>query len=234
METDLVQSFFTEIGGEFLTPVIALSEKIKIAKAFLFDWDGVFNNGSKGHGATSLFTEPDSMGTNLLRLGFWLKNNKQLPFIGIITALNNESAMQLAEREHFNAAFFNFKNKIEAFDVICKSNNIKPEEIVFVFDDVLDLSVAKVCGTRILIRRKAGPLTINYIKENKLADYITGSTGGEHAVREASELMLGLAGKFDEAVEKRIAFDDDYRQYWEERNRRTLQKFIWKEGENLI
>jgi len=229
-----IESNFTNIGAEFLIPVIDLSEKLNKVKAFLFDWDGVFNNGSKGVGATSLFTEPDSMGTNLLRLGFWLKNNHSQPFIGIITALNNESALQMSEREHFNAAFFNFKNKIQAFDFVCQKYNLKPEEIAFVFDDVLDLSVAQVCGVRILIRRKASPLMVNYIKQNKLADYITGNSGNEYGVREACEMILGLTDMFDNSVAKRIAFDAIYQKYWEERNKMKLEKYIWKDDQILI
>src|SRR5436853_3976192 len=45
-----------------------------------------------------------------------------------------------------------------------------------------------VCGIRILVNRKTAPLFIKYVKENKLADYITGAESGKFPVREGCEL----------------------------------------------
>ena len=38
---------FENIGGTFITPADHLKEKLSKIKAYIFDWDGVFNNGSK-------------------------------------------------------------------------------------------------------------------------------------------------------------------------------------------
>ncbi|MBC8112036.1 MAG: phosphatase, partial [Verrucomicrobia bacterium] len=169
--------------------------------------------------------EPDAMGTNLLRLGFWLKNGQQQPYIGILTALNNESAQQLAEREHFNTVFADFKNKKRALDYICQKYNLQPEEIVFFFDDVLDLSVAESIGVSIMIRRDASPLFVEYVRERNLCHYITGNTGSTHAVREACELILGMTNMYDQTVSKRMSYDEEYQQYWKERNSQNTAFF---------
>lgn len=62
--------------GQFVTSEADIAKRLSKAKAFIFDWDGVFNNGFKQGQAGSGFSEVDSMGTNLLRfLIFQLLNN---------------------------------------------------------------------------------------------------------------------------------------------------------------
>jgi 3-deoxy-D-manno-octulosonate 8-phosphate phosphatase (KDO 8-P phosphatase) len=230
MDYQRLHQIFTETGGEFALPLSQFAEKLHRIKAFFFDWDGVFNNGTKGKGFTSVFNEPDSMGTNLLRLGYWLKNNKQLPLTGIITALQNDTAIQFAEREHFNYIFSNFKDKRRAFDYVCKLHNIQPEEVAFFFDDAVDLSVAKICGVRIMLKRTANPLLTEFARENKLFDYLTAHAGGEYGIREACELILGLTSLYDLSVIKRMNFDEEYDTYWNERQSQKTRMFAWDKG----
>jgi len=45
--TSDISAIFTQLGGEFITPVSELAEKLSSVKAFIFDWDGVFNDGTK-------------------------------------------------------------------------------------------------------------------------------------------------------------------------------------------
>lgn len=53
--------------GEFVINSTALRQKFRTIKAFVFDWDGVFNNGQKNIDGHSTFSEVDSMGVNLIR-----------------------------------------------------------------------------------------------------------------------------------------------------------------------
>ena len=77
---------FTELGGSFCRPFAEFKERLAKIKAYIFDWDGVFNNGVKTGQSGSPFNEIDAMGTNMLRLGHWLKNNS-LPVMAVITGL---------------------------------------------------------------------------------------------------------------------------------------------------
>jgi 3-deoxy-D-manno-octulosonate 8-phosphate phosphatase KdsC-like HAD superfamily phosphatase len=155
---------FRDLGGQFVASPQQLVEKISKIKVFLFDWDGVFNAGYKGEGATSLYSETDSMGTNLMRFGKYLQNGK-IPFTAIITGEQNESAFKLARREHFNAVFFKVKNKRLALSYLGKVQGIKPEEVCFFFDDVLDMAIAKEVGLRVMIHRNSSPLFTGFVRE---------------------------------------------------------------------
>jgi len=42
-----IPELFTSIGGRFISEPELISAKLKTIKAFIFDWDGVFNNGQK-------------------------------------------------------------------------------------------------------------------------------------------------------------------------------------------
>ena len=73
-----VELIFSEIGGTFLSNALDISAKLKTIKAFVFDWDGVFNNAVKNENKSSNFNEADSMGTNLLRFNYFLHNNNYI------------------------------------------------------------------------------------------------------------------------------------------------------------
>ena len=79
-----LQVVFTNSGAEFLISYKEISKKLETIKAFIFDWDGVFNSAEKNESRSSNFNEADSMGTNLLRFSYYLKN-KKIPFTAIIS-----------------------------------------------------------------------------------------------------------------------------------------------------
>jgi 3-deoxy-D-manno-octulosonate 8-phosphate phosphatase (KDO 8-P phosphatase) len=203
---------FTEIGGRFITPEAEIIEKLKQVKAFVFDWDGVFTDAGKDHNLDSRFSEVDSMGTNLLRFSYYL-NNKQVPITAVISGEKNTAAFTFVDRERFHYSFSKFANKLEATKHLCGLHNLEPHQMCFVFDDVLDLSLAEICGVRIYIPRQSNPLLNEYVIKNKLVDYTTGATSGSHAVREATELLIGLHGNFDDTITHRKNFSPDYKDY---------------------
>lgn len=227
---DILQ-LFTSLGGQVLTSPEILFQKTNRIRAYLFDWDGVFTDGSKMSDGSSPFSEVDSMGVNLLRFGHWLRHNGDFAFTGIMTGEKNPTSIALAQREHLDAVYFRIKNKGEAFRHLCQTYGLQPEEVAFVFDDVLDLSVASVCGLRLMIRRTASPLFQQYVTDRQLADYISGSEA--HCVREMCELMIGLQGNYTEVVDKRSQFTDEYARYFDARNQRPTA-FYTKEGNQIV
>jgi 3-deoxy-D-manno-octulosonate 8-phosphate phosphatase (KDO 8-P phosphatase) len=227
-----IKSIFENIGGQFCTPFNQLSERLAGVKAFIYDWDGVFNNAVKNENKSSNFNEADSMGTNMLRFSHYLKK-QELPKTAIISGEKNEFAFYFSEREHFDACYYKVPNKIIALDHFCALHQINREEVCYTFDDVLDLSIAAVCGVRMMINRKANPLFKNYIIKNKLADYITAAESGNFAVRECSELLMGLNQNYDACLDERKDFTPIYRSYIEARQ--TLPTaFFTIENERVI
>jgi len=211
-----IVSLFETNGGSFhVTPDQFENSSLKI-KAIIFDWDGVFNKGEKGDASSSPFNEIDSMGTNLLRYGYWLLN-KKMPITAVISGEHNSSALFWTKRECFHYNFVKFSNKTEALSTFCKETGTLPEEICYVFDDVLDLALAKIVGLRIFIPRSSNPMLNNYVISNGLADYSTGQQSGEFPVREAAELILAMIGQYKNVIDNRVAFSESYKSYIAER-----------------
>ncbi|CAN5456539.1 hypothetical protein BH09BAC4_BH09BAC4_38140 [soil metagenome] len=225
-----IEKTFTALGGQFITPVDTLTEKLRAVRAIVFDWDGVFNDGIKTEAGSSSFSEVDSMGTNLLRFGLWMHHGGQLPAAAIITGVTNDLAETLVRREHFHAYYSQAKHKIDVLTDFLDQQNLQPHEVAFFFDDALDLSVAEVAGVRVMVRRNANPLFTNYVVRNGLVDYVTGSQSGQFAVRESSELLLGLLGQFDSVMDERLRYRPLYDQYY--RQRQAIKPTYWVVGEN--
>jgi 3-deoxy-D-manno-octulosonate 8-phosphate phosphatase (KDO 8-P phosphatase) len=208
---------FRAVGGEFWTPAAELREKILRIRGIIFDWDGVFHIGQKGKGQCGVFSEADSMGTNMIRYCYWRKYH-ELPFMAIISGEKDETASTFAEREHFHVVYTGIADKKDALDHACAAAGIGPLQVACVFDDINDLSMVEHCGLKIQVRRAASPLFMEYTKQQGLCDYITGHPAQAHAVREFCELFLGLCGNYQEIIASRTAFDSNYQAYWKARN----------------
>ncbi len=218
-----------DFKGEFFAPADALKHKLISTQYLVFDWDGVFNNGNKSATSGSGFSEPDSMGLNLLRFSFWLETGAIIPII-VITGEPNDSAKMLATREKFNAIYYGVKQKDKALNHYLEGQStMHPNNAAMFFDDVIDLSIAQQAGLRIMINR-AGPQTfINYVKNNNLADYVTYNYGGLGALREAFELLLSVQGNLERTIEERVQFSARYKEYLDARQQTELS--IYKAGE---
>lgn len=206
-----------------------MNTKLSKIKALLFDWDGVFHAGHKNEQKSSAFSEADSMGVNMLRFGFWLQNG-EMPITAIVSGENNLTAKYWSDREHLDAVFSGVKNKVEMLAFMKEKHNIAPDEIMFVYDDILDLSLASRVGFRVMINRRANPLFVEYCREKEYYEFVTHCDGGNHGVREACELTLDAMGKFEETIEKRMAFTGDYSQYNHQRLNLETKYFKSQDG----
>ncbi|MDW7694476.1 phosphatase [Flammeovirgaceae bacterium SG7u.111] len=220
---------YQQSGGVFTASPDLFMEKFAKIKGFIFDWDGVFNAGRKSEATHSDFSEVDSMGTNLLRFAMWLKEEKKQAPFAVITGARNRVAYHVAKREHFDSVYYSIKFKIDAAKHFAQTHGLELDEIAFVFDDVLDLNLAAEAGLRFFIKRKANPLFNAYVEEKGFADYIAGREGDKFAVREITELCLGLNGYFETVVQKRMEYHGDYKNYLTERNEKATKFFTTKD-----
>lgn len=208
-----------------------LTKKLNAVKAFVFDWDGVFTNGEKDFELQSRFNEIDSMGTNLLRFAYYLKNSHH-PLTAIISGENNKAAFTFTNRECFHANYFKIANKIDAARHFCRTHNCTLNQLAFVFDDVLDLSIAKECGLRIFIARHSAPHFANYVIKNKLADIIIYADAGSNPVRHICETLIDAYGLFNEVIKQRTSYSDKYKNYIE--LRRGIKPVYYTVSNNVI
>jgi 3-deoxy-D-manno-octulosonate 8-phosphate phosphatase (KDO 8-P phosphatase) len=207
--------------GTFLASPVAIQEKLFKIKAYIFDWDGIFNNGMKDENGSSPFSEVDAMGTNMLRFNHYLRKG-QSPVTAVITGEKNNAAFTLANREHFHTVYYGMKNKKESLQHLCSAHDIEAHEVAFFFDDVIDFSIAELCGLRIMINRASNPLLIDYAVRNNYVDYITATDGGSHALRESIELLTGLSERYDDTIAERVRFSEHYQGYLDARNAAKL------------
>jgi len=211
---------YEDNGGRFLTDIVQFQEKAAQIDTLVFDWDGVFHNGTKNADGSSTFSEVDSMGINMLRFGLYLLNGK-MPKTFILTGETNPSAQAFAEREHFEGVIFQAKNKRDVFDKLSQQHGIARDKTAFFFDDILDLNLAEIVAVRFLMSRRSSPGLTQYITEQRLADYISANPGGEGGVRECCELFVVLLNAFTTTTEQRIALTPDYQKYWALRQAQT-------------
>jgi 3-deoxy-D-manno-octulosonate 8-phosphate phosphatase (KDO 8-P phosphatase) len=167
---------------------------------------------------------------NMIRLGYFLSDS-QIPYTAIVTGENNPTGQFLAEREHFDAIFYKIKDKKIIADFLLKEKGIKSNEILFVFDDILDLSLAKISGVRFLVHRGASIPLQNLIAQENFCDFVTTHDGGNHAVREICEFSLTQMGMFNNTIQTRIEYGDKYQTYLAKRQAIPTQKYTLKDGE---
>lgn len=224
-----IQEIAAHFKGSFVASPEAIAERLHRIKAFVFDWDGVFNGGWKNAHGESPFNEVDSMGTNLLRFNHHLRNNAQ-PVTAIITGENNEAAIKFAKREHFDAVYCGVKYKAAAIRHLHERFGILEGEVAFFFDDVLDFSIAKDCGLRIMVGRDCNPLMTEYALREGYVDYVTAADGAHYALRESIEMLTGLSGCYADTLGERAAFSERYQEYFVERNGIRPQFFSFRQN----
>ena len=213
-----------------MTSPANLTIQLARIQAFIFDWDGVFNDSYKRDNTGSPFSEADSMGINMLRFSYYLKFGF-IPNIFIITGENNRPAITLSQREKFNGVYVQVKHKLDALEHISSNLSLSANKIAFSFDDILDLGLAKKVALRFMVKRSASPVLTAMVVKNGWTDYLTANTGGQHAVREIAELIIGLNDNFEEVITNRIEYSDTYQTYLQERNSVEPQFFSGETGQ---
>jgi len=168
-----------------------LIKKIKPVRLVLFDVDGVMTDGGIHYTDQGVeiksFNVKDGHGIKLLmRAGIEA---------GIITARQSKTVDVRARDLGITIVAQGRKDKLEAFEEIIKKGAIKPEEVAYVGDDVVDLPVLRRVGFSAAVS--------DAVEEVKAAvDYVTISKGGRGAVREVIELILKAQGKWDEVMKR--------------------------------
>jgi len=229
MNDELVNQFFK---GKFITPFHEFQQKMQHIKAFVFDWDGVFNNAHKSYDGSSSFSEIDSLGITMMRFCYYLQHGKHAA-VAVISGEQNKTALYFVQREHYNTIFYRIKDKKTALQFFCEQYHLQPSEILFVFDDVLDLSASAVAGVRIMVQHSSNLLLTDYTVKNNLVDYITANDGNNGALRETTELYMFANNNFSETIKQRVAFSEQYQNFLAQRNK-IVPDFYTTQNNSII
>jgi 3-deoxy-D-manno-octulosonate 8-phosphate phosphatase (KDO 8-P phosphatase) len=168
-----------------------LKQSLKKVRILIMDVDGVLTDGSLIIGTDGqeykVFSVQDGMGMTLAHMG-GLK-------VGIISGKKSKAVEIRAQELHLDVIYQGFFKKIEPYFEILESYNYEDENVCFIGDDILDLSIMKRVGVSIAVANARDRI-------KKEAHYVTKSRGGQGAVREAVELILKAQGKWNTVIEK--------------------------------
>lgn len=167
-----------------------INYKIKLhsIKALALDVDGVLTDG----GILAL-PDGDLLRTFNSKDGFAMRTCKINKFpIGIITGGSSPSVTKrfLALGIEKENIFDHARNKVPAFMTFCERNNLKPEEVAYIGDDIPDIGILKICGLAV-----SPSDAVAEVKE--VCDYVSMYPGGKGCVRDFIEQILKVQGLWD-------------------------------------
>jgi len=135
------------------------------------------------------FNAHDGTAFSLARLG-GLKT-------GIITKRISETVALRAHDLKLEYVYQGQQDKVAALHEILQKENLTPEQVCYVGDDVIDLPVMRRCGLAIAVKNSRPEV----LRE---AHYVTLHEGGHGAVRDAIEYVLRAQGKLERVIAEYI------------------------------
>jgi 3-deoxy-D-manno-octulosonate 8-phosphate phosphatase (KDO 8-P phosphatase) len=180
-------------------------DRARRAKVLIFDVDGVLTDGQlyflpqagadgKQFGIEFKgFTAHDGLGITLARLG-GLR-------VGLITKRESATVAIRARDLKLEFVYQGQAHKLHAAEEIAAKAGVTMEELAYVGDDVVDLSVMRACGFAIA--------TANARPQCKAAaHWTTPNPGGQGAGRDAIDFILAAQGKLEAAIEAFLDADN--------------------------
>ncbi|MDD5561082.1 MAG: HAD hydrolase family protein [Candidatus Omnitrophica bacterium] len=166
-----------------------LKRRLGKIRLLLLDVDGVLTDGriiydSQG-GELKFFDVHDGLGVFVLR-------KAGIPTI-LITAKGSRAILPRARDMGVAEVFSDIFPKTAVLGKIIRRYKVSVDEICFVGDDLVDLSLMREVGLPVAVGNASGE-----IKEAAL--YVTTHTGGRGAVREVAEMIIKSQGKWKDIL----------------------------------
>lgn len=160
-------------------------EKLKDIKAFIFDVDGVLTNG-----LVHVTENGEQLRTFNIKDGYALQLAiKQGYQVVVITGGKSNGIALRLKGLGITQAFLGVGNKVEIYQQFLATQNINPEQIVYMGDDFPDYEVMKLVGLPVC--------PADAIPEIKaISQYISPKNGGEGCVRDIIEKVLKIQNKW--------------------------------------
>lgn len=160
-------------------------EALVKVKAFVFDIDGVMSLQTI---SLNVFGVPNR--TVNLRDGYALQLAVKKGYhIGIISGSNSKEYLKRLKSLGITDVFLNSRSKLEHFRVFLKKYSLDESEVLFMGDDIPDLTVMKVAGIPVCPSDADSEI-------KQVALYISDKKGGEGCVRDVVEQVLRLHDKW--------------------------------------
>lgn len=160
-------------------------EKLKKVTTFIFDYDGVMTDGTlilqhEGHPLRSANVKDGYILQLAIKLGY---------NVAIISGGFSQSMENRFGALNITDVFLGIKDKVEIFNSYTEKKNIKPEEIIYMGDDIPDYRVMKLVGVPVCPSDASEEI-------KSISDYISDKGGGKGCVRDIIEQVLKVQGKW--------------------------------------
>lgn len=158
-------------------------EKLKNIKAFVFDVDGVFTDGS-------VYLLPEGNMCRVMNVldGFAVvKALKKDYKICVITGGDDPMVRHRIHYLGITDYYAKVHHKLEKFEEFKTKYNLQNEEILTMGDDIPDIKMMKISGIA-----ACPPNSVAEVKE--ISDYISPIYGGKGAVRDVIEQVMKVQG----------------------------------------
>lgn len=160
-----------------------IAQKAKDIELIIFDIDGVLTTGAlffdNNGDEYKAFNSKDGHGIRML-----LECGIQA---AIITGRQSELVKHRMNDLGLSIIYQGYRDKRPAFELLLKETGLKPNNIAYVGDDVVDLPVMTQVGLSVAVGDAH-----DFVKRH--ADYVTRAAGGCGAGREIIELILDHKG----------------------------------------
>lgn len=162
-------------------------EYLKQIKTFVFDVDGVLTDGS-----VQVSSHGDLLRTMHTKDGYALKTAHNAGFtVCIISGGKNEGVRDRLRDLGITDIYLGVGDKVEQMDEFFDIYGIKPEEVLYMGDDIPDYYPMKLVGLPCCPQD-----AVPEVKE--VSKYISHKKGGEGCVRDVIEQVLKVQGKWME------------------------------------
>ena len=152
-------------------------------KAFVFDYDGTLTNGS-----VILMDEGEPLRTANVRDGYALQLAVKKGFhVAIITGGRSRSMINRFRMLNVKDVFIGVEHKLDTLKTFIETNGLKPEEVLYLGDDIPDFHAMKYCGVAACPADAAEEI-------KAVSHYISHIKGGDGCARDVIEQVLKVQG----------------------------------------
>ena len=154
-------------------------EELKKVKAFVFDVDGVLSAATQ-----NLTPEGETTRTSNLKDGFALVYAIKIGFpVCVITGGKTIDVIKRCEKIGIKDLYAGSLNKLPSLYDFLEKQNLKPDEVMYMGDDLPDYPAMKVVGVPVCPKDAAPEI-------KAISHYISDRNGGEGCVRDVLEQVL--------------------------------------------
>ena len=152
---------------------------------FIFDVDGVLTDSS-----VFVTNEGEMLRTMNIRDGYAMKAAVESGYkVCIISGGSNEGVRVRLRNLGITDIYLGTSNKVKTFDEYTNANNINPEQVLYMGDDIPDYHVMKLVGLA-SCPQDASP------EIKGISNYISHKNGGKGAARDVIEQVMKTQGKW--------------------------------------